>query len=625
MQKFSSVLPNLNKLPILKSLKFHFPTMQQASTITSLKLNQLALPKQPVPDLKKTAARYLISLKPLLNEEEYCKTEKIVNQFISENGAGPILHKKLRERYEKTENWMNEWWLKAAYLGYRLPVIVHSSPGTIAPPQKFQTPDEMHSFAARLIEGVCKYDAMVKSGKMKQEMIRNEPLDMLPYGMILGTHRQPNRIIDNLLHTDTTRHIIIISNNHLFKLNFVDRGGLLTENQLKASIKDILKRSSDPGKSVGILTGNDRDTWAENHAILKGIGSNEKILKDLESSLFVLCLDKKLPNDAFKSKNNESVRAVQGMTGFSSSTNAGNRWHDKTVQYIVSSDGFLGMEYEHSPCEGVPVAVLHDFVLNHVTSKLDIKCEEAKDFPQAEELKFELNDKLEKAITEASKAVDRLSENIDMECFTFKEFGSDGIKKCKLSPDSFIQIAMQVTFYKLQKKPPAHYESAALRRFINSRTECIRSTSVESVEFAKLLNSNCDNNSEKKNALINAINAHKKTAGEAAVGEGVDRLFFGLKMIVNEEKMEIPEFYKDVGWTRSTHFTLTSSQVPYKTASFMCYGPVVPEGYGCCYNPRKSDILFACSSFKDSSETCTKSFAETLKNTLCEMKKIAEH
>lgn len=57
---------------------------------------------------------------------------------------------------------MNEWWLKAAYLGYRLPVIVHSSPGTIAPSQKFQNLDEMHSFAARLIEGVCKYDAMVK-------------------------------------------------------------------------------------------------------------------------------------------------------------------------------------------------------------------------------------------------------------------------------------------------------------------------------------------------------------------------------------------------------------------------------------------------------------------------------
>lgn len=56
----------------------------------------------------------------------------------------------------------------------------------------------------------------------------------------------------------------------------------------------------------------------------------------------------------------------------------------------------------------------------------------------------------------------------------------------------------------------------------------------------------------------------------------------------------------------------------------MCYGPVVPEGYGCCYNPRKSDILFACSSFKDSPETCTKAFAETLQISLREMKKIAE-
>lgn len=53
------------------------------------------------------------------------------------------------------------------------------------------------------------------SGKLKQEMVRNEPLDMQPYGMILGTHRQPNEAIDKLLHTDETKHIIIINNNHV--------------------------------------------------------------------------------------------------------------------------------------------------------------------------------------------------------------------------------------------------------------------------------------------------------------------------------------------------------------------------------------------------------------------------
>lgn len=36
-----------------------------------------------------------------------------------------------------------------------------------------------------------------------------------------------------------------------------------------------------------------------------------------------------------------------------------------------------------------------------------MKCEDAIEFPKAEELKFELNGKLEKAIDEASSAVDK--------------------------------------------------------------------------------------------------------------------------------------------------------------------------------------------------------------------------
>lgn len=32
-------------------------------------------------------------------------------------------------------------------------------------------------------------------------------------------------------------------------------------------------------------------------------------------------------------------------------------------------------------------------------------------------------------------------------------------------------------------------------------------------------------------------------------------------MIAKQDNMELPELYKDIGFTRSTHFTLTSSQV----------------------------------------------------------------
>lgn len=60
------------------------------------------------------------------------------------------------------------------------------------------------------------------SGKLKQEMVRNDPLDMQPYGMILGTHRQPNKVMDKLLHTDEANHIIIISNNHVSMTTYMN-------------------------------------------------------------------------------------------------------------------------------------------------------------------------------------------------------------------------------------------------------------------------------------------------------------------------------------------------------------------------------------------------------------------
>ncbi|EFN86319.1 carnitine O-acetyltransferase isoform X2 [Harpegnathos saltator] len=613
--KYAVYNNKLSKVPILHGL-----------SITTLNLNKQPVPKQPVPDLKQTAERYLKSLKPLLTDAEYKSTEKIVHEFISDSGVGSRLHAKLLQKYKNTDNWMREWWLQAAYLRYRAPVIVNSSPGTVGPAITFKKPDDLYVCAAHLIAGVCNYNQIVKSGKMKQEMVRNDPLDMQPYAMILGTHRQPNKVIDKLLHTDEAKHIIFISNNHFFKLCVINEDdSILSESELVAAIRDIMNRSYMEGKPVGILTGNDRDTWAIDNSLLLELGNNRNIIKDIETSLFVLCLDKDIPKEAFKEKNNASVRAVQTMTGFNSYVNAGNRWHDKTVQYIISADGYIGMEYEHSPCEGIPIAVLHDYVLKYIASREnDARSECSKDFPRPELLKFETNDAIECAIEKATITVNKLSNDIDMECFTFDKFGADAIKAIKLSPDSFIQIAMQVTFYNLQKKPPVHYESAALRRFINARTECIRSTSIESVEFAKMMLYDVSHKTkaQKKEMMIKAINAHKNYAGQAATGQGVDRHLFGLKMIAQSEGIELPELYKDIGYTRSTYFTLTSSQVPYKTASFMCYGPVVPDGYGCCYNPRPKDILFACSSFKSCEQTNTKDFACVLQQTLCDMRDI---
>lgn len=104
-----------------------------------------------------------------------------------------------------------------------------------------------------------------------------------------------------------------------------------------------------------------------------------------------------------------------------------------------------------------------------------------------------------------------------MECFIFNEFGTSDIKRINLSPDSFIQIAMQVTFYKLHGKPAVHYETATLRRFKNARTECIRSTSSESVIFAMAFDDLSISNAKKKKTMIDAIHMHKELANKVYV------------------------------------------------------------------------------------------------------------
>lgn len=55
----------------------------------------------------------------------------------------------------------------------------------------------------------------------------------------------------------------------------------------------------------------------------------------------------------------------------------------------------------------------------------------------------------------------------------------------------------------------------------------------------------------------------------------------------------------------------------------MCFGPVVPDGYGCCYNPRRDAINFAVSAFNSNPATSAKKFGETLQSSLIEMRDLA--
>lgn len=122
-------------------------------------------------------------------------------------------------------------------------------------------------------------------------------------------------------------------------------------------------------------------------------------------------------------------------------------------------------------------------------------------------------------------------------------------------------MAIQLSFYKLHQSPGATYESAATRVFKEGRTEVIRSCSMESMDFVKVMTKNDASIEAKRNALRNAMLAHNQYARMAIQGLGVDRHLQGLKMASVELGKSLPELYNDPGYFRSSRMRLSTSQV----------------------------------------------------------------
>jgi len=62
---------------------------------------------------------------------------------------------------------------------------------------------------------------------------------------------------------------------------------------------------------------------------------------------------------------------------------------------------------------------------------------------------FNLPDELKSAIDEAKRRYEEATSKLDVDYFVFDKFGKDYLKQNRLSPDSFMQLAIQVCYLKV--------------------------------------------------------------------------------------------------------------------------------------------------------------------------------
>ncbi|XP_053605529.1 choline O-acetyltransferase isoform X2 [Plodia interpunctella] len=604
----------------------------------------LQLKKLPVPDLQRTMDSYLEFAAAIASPQQVDHTKGIVRGFMEE--LGPRLQEALLDRQAEMDNWVTDWWLDDMYLKVRAPLPINSNPGMVFPRRYFAKMEEVADLGALFIDDLLDYKEMLDRGELPQERAtsreKGQPLCMEQFYRLLGVCRTPRLNKDELVlptENDSAEReelIVVACRNYFYPIpvKAVDRGRL-TAGEIQAQLLHAMvdAAGAPTAPRVGLLTTMNRDSWAKTREILVRDENNRNNLELISRALCILCVDEAGGDRADTDSDTNAM--LRAMHGGGTAHHSANRWFDKTVQLIISSDGTLGMCYEHSAAEGVAVIRLMERAL----ARAEVSDRPAPPpvlLPAPQAMKWNLTPDVERTIDLAARDFDRTISNLDFKVYTYRGYGREFMKSCRTSPDVYIQLALQYAYFKMYGCLTSTYESASLRRFRSGRVDNIRSAHAPAKAWADAMCSaeapqtDADDGQKKEQKKLELFDeaARKQTEimEDNILGRGIDNHLLGLREAARETLGYLPQLFTDPVYQMMIEYKLSTSQVATTTeGTFMGYGPVVPDGYGCSYNPKKESIIFCISSLHSSSVTNTEAFRQILEEALDSMKLMLQN
>ncbi|KAG5353913.1 hypothetical protein C0989_000156 [Termitomyces sp. Mn162] len=573
---------------------------------------QASLPPLPVPALESTVTKYIESLAPLLTPAQLAQSKSLAEAFLA-SPQSSVLQQRLKERAAAVDgNWLSEWWDDVAYLGYRDPVVVYVSYFYVhvAHPARHSSA----SSAAQLVKAMLPFRALVESGTLEPEKVRDTPLCMASYKWLFHATRFPAIPSDTAAKFDAAahNHVVVVRKNRFFVVPLAHpaTGAELSAAELELQFARIRDTAATHGTPVGALTSDNRDRWTHARAALLAVPGNADKARLIDSAMIVVCLD-------------ESAPVTREDISWNSWVGDGrNRWFDKH-QLIVYENGRSAFCGEHSCMDGTPTLRMNEYVLASLAhAKVDLgpalPASAPTDLPAPTEIVFNTDATVYALIQQAEKNFDELVSKHDLQVQHYEGYGKNYMKSHSISPDAWAQLTKQLAFHKLTNRMAVTYESAQTRKFQRGRTETIRSLSSEARAFVEamlaspLSSPNPQHTPQQIRDLFRKAAArHIKYAAWAADAQGVDRHMFGLKKVVKTDDGEqVPELLADDAFAKSSHWELSTSQLSTPFFDGWGYGEVVPDGYGLSYSIGDNYIRWTITSLKRRTEVFKHYLAE---------------
>ncbi|KAL8593546.1 hypothetical protein ACOMHN_058104 [Nucella lapillus] len=544
--------------------------------------------------------KYLSVLSTVLSPHELHVTTRHVTEFMTPGGWADTLQEYLLERQEDTNNWAVDWWLDHMYLRNRLPLAINSNAAILLSEQRFANTEEYLRWAipVEMANGTTPLCMDQEYRRMSSCRIPGIPSDHIV--SLFGKQRPP--------------YIVVARNNQFYRVDVEQDGECVSEGEVLTQLWTVLtaaQHHTAGAPPMGILTALDRSTWAEARQQLAQVEENRRNLETIEQCMFLLCLDTHRAVPAFistpstreEAKEEEELtkRMLYCLHGMGSDFHSCNRWFDKPMQILLTESGDVCANCEHSLGDGNSFLTSVKHALEYCAShgQREEKAEqETHCLREPVWLKWTTTRDIEDYIDRAKVTLDRNARNIDITAETFGKFGGAFLKSQGVSPDVFVQLALQFAYYRLHGRMAMSYESASLRRFQGGRMDNVRANSPAAL------------------AWIQAMCGEAPATANA--GYGIDCHLIGLQEAARDLGVldSIPLF-SDPAFQKLFCFPLSTSQTPPAFPSF--YGPATLEGYGLPYRIFPDRLFLIVTSFRDCAETESRKFLSCLRSCLLEM------
>ncbi|CAL8358619.1 unnamed protein product [Lota lota] len=595
---------------------------------------QASLPRLPVPSVDDTIDRYLESVRALLDDKRYKQMEMLANDF--RNTSAPQLQRYLLLKSWWATNYVSDWWEEYIYLRGRSPIMVNSN--FYIMDLLYITPTQRQAArAGNVVHAMLQYRRKLERGEHAPlRALGIVPMCSSQMERMFNTTRIPGIETDIVQHLTDRKHLVVYHKGRFFQVWLYTGGRHLLPSELEMQFQRILNDTTEPQPGelkLAALTAGNRVPWARARLKYFSQGVNKASLQTVESSAFFLTLDDEAQGyDPAKTGSLDSY-AKSLLHG-----KCYDRWFDKSFNLISYTNGKMGINTEHSWADAPIIGHMWEYVLAtdcfHLgyTEEGHCKGDVNKGIPHPTRLEWQIPKECRETIESSHVFAKQIADDVDFHGCLFSEFGKGLIKKCRTSPDAFIQLALQLAQFRDQGGFCLTYESSMTRMFREGRTETVRSCTSEAVDFVRAMEEEDKTNVRRLELFRKAADKHQNMYRLAMTGSGIDRHLFCLYIMSKYLGMDSP-FLKQV---LSEPWKLSTSQTPQQQLNLVDinkfpryvgagggFGPVADDGYGVSYIIVGENLItFHISSKFSSPETDSFRFGQNIRKAMLDIQSL---